>query len=193
MNNIDIILRHILHAFFEGPERQFTQKTLAQGLSCAVSTVFHALEGPRRIGAILVTGRNFQITDVEKLLMYWATRRRLDRDLLYQTHADGTAAEREGLMPPDIIFGAYSACRRILRTTPADYDQVHVYASTSEAVERRFPKCKGDVNITVLKADARLGFFGPVTPPVHTFADLWNLPEWYSQDFRKALWQRLFP
>src|SRR5207302_5382046 len=122
MNNIEIIYREILHLYFTEKTREFTQKALARRLDCSVSTVFHALEIPRRTGAIKVTGRNFALIDAERLLVFWATRRRLNRETLFQTHAEGSAAVREGLMPPDVIFGAYSAYRLRYGTAPADYE-----------------------------------------------------------------------
>ncbi len=191
MKKIEAVYRDILHTFFTERKLLFRQKDLAEKLSCSVSTVFHALEAPRRIGAIRVTGRNFSLTDAEKLLTYWATRRNLSRDVLYETHAPGSAAQREGLMPPEIIFGACSAYRMLFGETPADYEKVIVYAASADPVRARFPKLKGPANIMALQADPLLASYGATTPPVQIFVDLWNLPDWYAQDFRKALWRRL--
>ncbi len=192
MKKLELIYRHILHLHFTEKKHNFTQKELAETLKCSVSTVFHALQKPRRMGAVRVTGRDFVLADAEKLLTYWATLRRSDRDVLYKTHAEGTALRREALMPPGVIFGAYSAYRFCYGETPADYDTVVVYAPSSELVQRRFPSQKGPVNLWVFKADPFLAAYGPFTPPVQIYVDLWNSPQWYAQDFRKALHQRLF-
>lgn len=193
MKKVDIIYRHILHTFFAEQKRAFTQKGLAHHVRCSVSTVFHALEVPRSIGAIRVSGRNFTVTNAEKFLTYWATRRRLDREILYQTHSPGTAVEREGLMVSEVIFAAYSAYRFLYHNTPTDYDMVYVYAPSAEPVKARFPQRSGLPNVVVLRADPSLPSYGPVTPPAQLFVDLWNLPEWYAHDFQKALGQKLFP
>ena len=94
-------------------------------------------------------------------------------------------------MPPDIIFGVYSAYRLMYGNTPADYDKVYVYALTGDAVQARFPKRKGPSNLVVLQADPFLSGYGKTTPPVQTYVDLWNLPDWYAQDFRRALRKKL--
>ena len=193
MKKLEIIYREILHAFFSEKRQEFTQQELAEVLGLSVSTVFNALEAPRQNGAIKVTGRNFRLTDAEKLLTYWATRRRQGRDILYETRAEGTAREREGLMPADVIFGAFSAYRMTYQETPADYDVVLVYAASALAVKARYPEKRGPSNVIVLKSDPRLAHFGLLTPPEQTYVDLWNLPQWYAQDFRKALHERLFP
>lgn len=192
MRKIDVIYRFILHAFFTEKRREFTQKDLAQRLRCSVSTVFHALAVPRAIGAIRVSGRDFTVTNAEKFLTYWATRRRLDREIFYRTYSPGRAIEREGMMPPKVIFAAYSAYRLLYHNTPADYDMVYVYASSLDVLKARFPSRSEPPNLVVFKWDHELASYGPVTPPVQLFVDLWNLPEWYAHDFHKALAQKLF-
>lgn len=193
MKNIDVIYRHVLHTFFFERKGRFTQKGLAERFHCSVSTVFHALEVPRQIGAIRVSGRDFTVTNAEKFLTYWATRRRLDREIVYKTHSSEPAIERESLMPPEAIFAAYSAYRLLYKNTPADYDQIYVYTPSVEPLKARFPERAGTPNVVVLRADPYLASYGPVTPPVQLFVDLWNLPEWYAHDFQKALAQKLFP
>jgi len=48
------------------------------------------------------------------------------------------------------------------------------------------------VNLIALRADSVLEKFGDTTPDVQTFADLWNLREWYAKEFLNALKQKLF-
>ena len=84
MKKLEIIYRDILQSFFTDRSIVFQQKDLAHKFHFSLSTVFHALQDPRRTGAIKVTGRNFVLTDAEKLLVFWATHRRLDRETLYR-------------------------------------------------------------------------------------------------------------
>ena len=192
MKILEIIYRDILHSFFTEWKTVFQQKDLARKFDCSVSTVFHALKAPRRIGAVKVTGRNFSLADAEKLLTYWATRRRLSSEILYETCSQDSAAKREGQMPPDVIFGCYSAYRLLYGNTPADYDKVYVYAESADGIKARFPKSNGPPNLTVLKSDPFLTSYGQMSPPVQVAADLWNLTDWYAQDFLKALRLKLF-
>lgn len=90
-------------------------------------------------------------------------------------------------MPPEIIYGAFSACRMRFKLLPADYDHVLVYAPDAAGVKGRFPAVKGPPNLTVLRADPLLPRYGQATCMPQTYADLWNLPQWYARDFGNAL------
>jgi len=58
-------------------------------------------------------------------------------------------------------------------------------------LRKRFPFRKGPPNLTVFKADPFLLRYGSSTPAAQTFADLWNLPQWYARDFSNALLERI--
>jgi len=64
----EIIWREILNQAIENKKLDFTQKELAAKFNFSLSTVFNALKIPRIQGAIRVTGRNFEIIDIEKFL-----------------------------------------------------------------------------------------------------------------------------
>lgn len=189
----ELVWREILHHCFVDGRLIFTQKELADWLKISLSTVNNALKLPRASGAIAVSGRNFRVIDKEKFLLLWATHRRLNRDIVYQTRAPGSVWEIEGRLPPGVIFAAYSAYTRQWRLPPADYDVVYAYAPLAVLPEitKRFPKQKGEANLFILAADPFLNDYGDITPPVQTFVDLWNLPQWYAADFRRALKEKL--
>lgn len=171
----------------------FTQKDLAGKLRVSLSTVNNALKLPRSAGAIEVGGRNFRIRDKEKFLLLWASHRRVGSDVIYQTKVFGTVPEIEGLVPPGVIFGAFSAVIKKYQIAPADYNAVYLYADPKilPELKKRFPLQKGSPNLVVLKADAWLKNFGEVTPSVQTFVDLWNMPQWYAKDFLQEVRRRL--
>ncbi|MBI4099861.1 winged helix-turn-helix domain-containing protein [Candidatus Microgenomates bacterium] len=188
MKKIEMIWREILEmssktAFFE-------QKLMAAKLGISTSTVFAAIKPLRAIGAVTVTGRNFRVTNLEKILLFWATHRQLTRDIIYQTRVDSPILEIEGLVPPGTVYTAYSATRRLLGTAPADYDKVYVYGD-AKTVDR-FPKLPGTPNLFVLKADPFLKNYGNITPVSQTMVDLWNLPDWFAADFFKALKEKFY-
>ena len=185
----EIIWREILVKATKREQLEFTQKNLAQKFGFSVSTVFNALNTPRSQGAVKVTGRNFRVVDAEKLLYIWATQRNLEKDVIYKTFFSASAKEIEGLMPPDVVFGAYSAYVHKLGNAPADYDKVYVYAGDHELLElkNRFPKTKGNPNVFILQKDNFLEPENGVTPAVQIFVDLWNIKDWYAREFLNKL------
>lgn len=192
MSKQEIIWREILFQALEKDIHIFTQKELAEKFSISLSTVFNALKGPREISALKVTGRNFEINNVEKLLYFWATKRNLNQEIIYKTHIPATSFEIEGMMPADIIFTAYSAFHKKYNEAPADYDRVYVYTNDLEEIKKRFPPKSGYENLIVLKADKFLKNYGPTATLAQIFVDLWGLPEWYAKDFLDALKEKIF-
>ncbi len=185
------IWREILNDCFQKKQYVFTQKELAGRLGFSLSTVNNAMALPKRAGAIEITGRNFRVRDREKFLLLWASNRKLENDIIYQTKVSvNSPLDIEGLMPPGVIYGAFSAFVRQYRLTPADYADVYVYADENFLPEiiKRFPLASSDFpNLAILAADPRLKVFGQLTPPVQTFVDLWNLRQWYARDFLESL------
>jgi len=194
MSKKEIIWREVLFQAIDNRATELTQKDLAQKYNFSLSTVFNSLKTPRQSGAIEVNGRGFKIRDIEKFLYLWATFRKLGKEIIYQTNVLKTPREIEGEMPPEIIFGAFSAYSKKYQDVPADYDKVYVYFNKEkiDLIKDRFPVQKGQPNLIVLTADPWLKNFGEITPDVQTFVDLWNLPEWYAKDFLNALKEKLF-
>lgn len=188
MTKKEIIWREILFQAAENRKLEFTQKELAEKYGFSLSTVFNALKIPRGMNAV-EGKRGFRIKDIEKFLYLWATFRKIKNDVIYQTAIKKGVFEIEGEMPPSAIFGAYSAFLRKYKEAPADYDKVYVYIEEEKIneIKKRFPQEEGYRNLIVLRADSRLDNFGKITPDCQTFADLWNLPEWYAKDFLNAL------
>jgi len=194
MTKKEFIWREILFQAIENKKLEFTQKELAQKYGFSLSTVFNGLKTPRNVGAV-EGKRGLRVRDIEKFLHLWATFRNFKKDIIYQTNVSKPVREIEGEMPAGVIFGGYSAFLKKYKEAPADYDKVYIYSSEKEATEvkNRFPVQKGYINLIVLKVDpwlknpafsfAKAG----ATPDCQTFADLWNLPEWYAKDFLNAL------
>lgn len=194
MSKKEIIWREILFQAAENKKLEFTQKELAEKFGISTSTVFNALKIPRQSGAIKVGGRKFTVVDLEKFLYIWATRRNLDKEIIYKTNVLGSPGEIEGMIPPGAIFAGYSAYVKKYQDAPADYDKVYIYANPEKLAEikKRFPVKRGYENLFVLKSDPCLKKFGSIAPDVQIFADLWNLTDWYSKEFLSALKQKIF-
>lgn len=186
MKKIELIWREILEKGINDPI--FEQKKLAVKFGFSTSTVHAAVSALKSIGAIIVTGRNFKITNFEKILMFWATHRNLVKDIVYQTQVDLPTLEIEGLVDNKTVYGAYSAARILLGHAPAEYDKVYVYGG--ESLEKRFPKNNQTPNFFVLKPDPFLK--GKTTPVSQTFVDLWNLGDWFAKDYLDALKRKFY-
>ncbi|MDO8515454.1 MAG: hypothetical protein Q7S14_03060 [bacterium] len=185
MKKIEMIWREILDEGIKNfnlpaGRQAFEQKQLAQKFDFSTSTVFAAIKPLRAIGAVEVTGRDFKIINFEKILMFWATHRNLQKDIIFQTHVDLPVHEIEGLVDNQTIYGAYSAARNLLGEAVSDYDKVYVYGGTP-----RFPKQRGIPNFFILKKDKFMK--GKTTSIAQTFVDLWNLSDWFAKDYLEAL------
>lgn len=193
MTKKEIIWREILFQAIENKKIEFTQKELAQKYGFSLSTIFNALKIPRRVSAV-EGKRGLEVRDIDKFLHLWATFRKFKKDIIYQTNVSKNVREIEGEMPPKVIFGGYSAFLKKYKEAPADYDKIYVYSSENEVeeIKKRFLPQKGYINLIVLSADPWLKNFGNITPDCQTFADLWNLSEWYAKDFLNALKQKIF-
>lgn len=187
----EIIWREILEE--ANKSNTFEQKQLAQKYGFSTSTVFAALLPLRNIGAVTVTGRNFRVANLEKILLFWATHRNLKKDITYQTFVDLPVMEIEGLVDNQTVFAAYSSARVLLKNSPSDYDKVYVYHPTAAELIKRFPpnKNKGS-NFYIIKPDQYISIYGKTTPVSQTYVDLWNLPDWYADEFIKALREKYY-
>jgi hypothetical protein len=128
-------------------------------------------------------------------LYIWATQRNLNKEIVYSAHVPESAQKIEGRMPDGIIFGVYSAYAMKYNDAPADYGKVYVYADDEILLEikKRFSsQKKSEPNLFVIKCDPELKKFKNITPDVQTFADLWNMKDWYAKDFLNALKKILF-
>jgi hypothetical protein len=192
MKKNEVIWRHLLTRFLDKKEIKFTQKELAENFHFSVSTVFNALRPLRGLGAVEVRGRDFRLTDFEKILVYWATHRQLKKEIVYQTYVEKPVSEIESEMVPHALFGAYSAWKFRYASTPADYDKVYVYAPEKSAILERFPKNDGQpANLIAWLADPWLKNYGHEVPLAQLFTDFWNLPEWYAKDFLNAAREKI--
>ncbi len=187
MKIIEQIYRELLYQAIEKKRFQMTQLELSKNLKIALSVVNYALKPLRKMGAISVLARSFKITDTGKILYYWANIRSLQKDIVYSTRTGLPVSEIEKNMPQDVVFAAYSAYKFAFGDVPADYSEIYAYSSDVSELKRRFPPSRNTPNLFVLKADKNLKKYGNLTTFGQTFADLWNIKEWYAKDFLKAL------
>lgn len=172
-----------------------TQLELSQILGISLSTVNNAVKPLREMGAVQVGKRKLRVTDIEKLLLYWASVRNLPGEIMYRTRAELPVDEIERSMPPDILFTAFSGYRFRYKDVPADYSEVYVYSTKVEldSIKTRFPESKKVPNLFTMEADEHLHGLSRdgIVPDCQLFVDLWNLPEWYAREFTLKLRERI--
>ena len=185
MKKIELVYREILYRFMEEKQSRLTQSELAKSLRISLSTVNHALKPLKKMGCIRIKTRSLEVVDSKKILLYWASTRNIEKDIIYKTRVPKPAEEIEKSMPGNVVFGVYSAYKFMFKSIPSDYSEVYVYAEDVEELKKRFPQNKNPPNLFVLKN----GFENMTL--AHLFVDLWNLKEWYAKEFLKELESRL--
>ena len=181
MKKSELVYNEIFYSLFKDKKTKFTQLELSKILGISLSTVNNALKPLRRMNAIDIKLRSFSLVNKKKILLYWASIRNLEKDLIYKTRTENIL-EAEKNMPQNIIFTAYSGFKFYFKEVPSDYSEIYVYSNDLEEIKKRFPEKKQPYNLFILKYPDKLKF-----NPALLFVDLWNLKEWYAKDFLKAL------
>lgn len=194
MQKIETIWHDLLWGALEKGEFRHTQKSLSDKYGYSLSTVNLAVKSLARIGGIKMSGKFFTVSDIKKILFYWATHRNLEKDTIYETYVGEPVSEIEGLVPNEAIFACYTSAKEILKEAPSDYSKVYFYFDENnlDVVKKRFPFNKSEnPNLFVLKAYSWQKDYGQATSLPQTFVDLWNLSDWYAKDFLAALERRI--
>lgn len=194
-----MVFRRISCDYIKG-ENKFTQLELSRSLDISLSTVNNAVSNLSEINAVRVKNRSFEIIALDRLLLYWATHRNFNKDIIYTTRVDMPVKEIEGSMPDKVAYTCYTAYRFLYNDAPADYSEVYVYATEKglSEIKRRFKYSEGIPNLIALKTDTILeknieekSLEKSSVCAGQMFVDLWNTKTWYAKDFVDALAKRL--
>lgn len=181
----EAVWRHLLAEADTGRRRFRAVTELAQELGMGVSTVHKALQRPADIGAIQVRGAGgVRVLDPWRLLILWAGRRDVRRDLLATHHTGLPAPEVERkLAGRRVILGGFGAVvARRGANMIADYDRVACYASP-DSIPVGLRGVVGATEIAVLEPDPLLKRYGQVTTLGQAYVDLFNTPGWQAERF----------
>lgn len=177
MKKGDRVLRQILYAAYERGESFMSQKALARVCELSIGMVNLVIAKLERLGTIEKKPLGFKIMDPKKILIYWASKRDLAKDVVYGTFRPLSVTEIEAQMPPGAIFTGYSGYRLKFGAEPTDYEEVYVYADPRE-VRRRFSAQEGyKKNLFVLSPDPHLERVSEagIAPLAQIYVDLWQL------------------
>src|SRR3989344_629466 len=184
MTKIETVWCQLLFDVLERRQPRFQQQELAKTLLMSTSTVNHALKDLRRMGAVRIGGDGGSVTDTEKILIHWASHRKLESDIVGTINVSDSVLEVEGLLPPGSILGGYSAVRHWYQEAPADYSTVYVYHTDPALVHARFEAAPaGDTTVVLLKLPPTIPTRPETTSLAHTYVDLWNISDWMVKDF----------
>ncbi len=185
---LERVYREILYTILDLRKRDiFKQKYLSKECDLSISTVNHALKPLEKMNAIQKMQFGFRVVNPTKILFYWASIRKLSKDIVYETFVNEKVEKIESAVPSKSVFTAYSAFKFHYNKTPSEYSEVVVYGN-KEDFESRFGKenKKMKPNLIVLNLDEHLLKF-KTTPIAQIYVDLWNLGSWYAEEFRKKL------
>lgn len=183
------VYREILYKIIdEGYKGIFTQRKLGSTCRLSVSTVSHALKPLAEMNILEKYPMGFRVLDPWKLLLYWASIRRLNREVVYTCYVDMAIEEIETSLPPDSIPTAYTAFKIKYKSVPADYSEVLVYGRPANLLKRIecSRKRRMKPNLIVLRLDGHIEKFS-IAPTCQIYVDLWNLNTWYANEYLKKL------
>jgi len=168
----------------------FTELSLSRKFGISLCTVHHALVPLKEMGIVTPLSRGWRVVAFGKLLAFWASTRRLGREIIWEGNAP-SVREAERLAPSGTVWGGFTAYKLRYKETPADYSVLVLYADEKQLgeIKERLERGKGGARILVLKKDQFIldeSQDGLCTDP-QIYADLWNMKEWYAADFRRAL------
>jgi hypothetical protein len=184
------VYREILYNFFEKEKNRFTQKDLSKECKISLSTVNYAIKPLEKIGAIEKKTFGFNVINARKILNFWATIRKLDRDIVYKNFINEKIERIESLIPARCVFTAYTAFKLKFKEVPSDYGEVIVYGKKEDFEERFGLGTEDKKNLIVLDLDEHLLKF-KIAPIAQIYVDLWNLDTWYANEFLKKLEEKI--
>ncbi|MBI3032082.1 hypothetical protein HYY69_01295 [Candidatus Woesearchaeota archaeon] len=188
MKQKELIVREILFQAIEKNNKTLTQAYLSRELNISLSMVNNTIRLLSQMNALSIQQRSFIITDIKKILYYWASARNFEKDIIYTTRVELPVKDIEKSMPDSIRFTGYSGYKLYFHQVPADYSEVYVYEDEQniKELEKRFPKNNMPPNLFVLKKDTIMDNYGKSIPLGNIFVDLWNIKSWYAKEFVNA-------
>ena len=195
----EAVIREILCQFLYNNDI-IDQQQISQSLNVSIGLVNKVISRLQGMGAVSKTGRRYSVTSFRKILMFWASLRNSQRDILFSTRVLGSVREIERDLPDGSILTAYTAFNYRFNEAPADYSEIWVYVQDKMIFEfkNRFPFNTLPSNLFILKGDKLLeenskrysSGLNIVSIP-QLYVDLWNIPSWYSKEYVTLLEKKI--
>lgn len=184
---IERVYREILYKILDEKklDTTFKQSGLSKSTGLSISTVNYALQPLSDMNAIYKKRFGFNVIDSKKILFYWASIRKLTKDIVCKLSVKEKVEKIEATVPSKAVLTAYSAFKFKFKTIPSEYSEVVVYGDKKD-FEERYQSTGKYMNLIVLKLDEHLLKF-KIAPIAQMFVDLWNLNTWYAKEFVNKL------
>jgi len=173
----NLVFREILYRVLEKDEWTMTQKSISETCNVSLDTVHKVVWTLSNFRAVEKKPLGFRVTNVFKVLQYWACTRNLHNDIVFTTYVPEPPSRIEEDMPEGAIFTGFSGYYHRFPDKTKDYSEVVVYADADLVGQRFKKKNVTRPNIIVLKTDAHLRKVSEenVAPLAQIYADLWQL------------------
>lgn len=207
MNKTNMVYRYVAESVLANRKARLVVRGIAKELGISPDTVSNAIAPLKRIGAVSMYRRHFEVVAFKKLLVFWAVNRKFERDITYATYVHIKSVEElENYMPDEIAFTGFSGYCKNFQNNAADYGEVYVYAGESSITEikKRFPKNTNSPmggtynNLIVLRPDKILekkiethALDNSSVSLPQLYVDLWNNRSWMAYEFMKKLEEKI--
>ena len=180
MEKTERIYREILIGVLDKKER-FTQLELSRKCYVSIALVNKVLKKLEEAGAVEIFPMQFRVLDASKILLGWAIKRNINKDISERYYIEMETNEIEKSLP--FILTAYSAWRLLSKSVPFDYSKVYVYIPKDqqklfEVWLKDKPIKKGRENLFVMFIDDKHLIENSkkkIAPIPQIFADIYSL------------------
>lgn len=192
MKKYERIYREILIGVLNKKEK-FNQLELSKRCHVSIGLVNKTLKRMEEIGALEIFPMQFRILDSSKIILDWAAKRRINKEISEKYYVDMKTTEIEKSLP--FILTAYSAWRLLNKNAPIEYNKVYAYVPENEKeivkIWLKDKKIKkGKENIFFIFTDDRHlieNCKGKIAPIPQIFVDIYGLSEFESKYFLKDI------
>lgn len=196
MKGNELVWRALADAALLGTREWAKLDDLAHAAGTPVSTTSLALQRLHSIGATeRRRGGGVTTVNPEKIVLMLAAWRNLARDTIATTTLEGIEPWLDSSRGPYALGGSNAAVTYVSgvagRNTVSSHPTRLVYLS-KRAKADDLPHGR---DVIVLRMDERAEFdwYDGITSRAQTYADLFALPGWQAEEFRRALHRVLFP
>lgn len=187
-------LRQMLYQYFEEDQRFMSQAKIAKECEVSLGSVNFVVKKMNRLGAVEIKPQGFRISDVSRILLYWANNRDIHQDVSGEISTSTIVEEIEKHIPSGCAITCFSAFKSKFGKTFHLYRQVYVYADF-ERIKKMFEARTGPNRITVLRPDQHLLKLtqNKIVPFAQMYVDLWqigNLGKRYISDLNVRIRSR---
>lgn len=184
LSKTEQVWRHLIDGAHYGCRRWETVSGLAADLDMPVSTTHQALDEPRSIDVLRVSGSGgIRVLDPGRLLVLWAAKRHLERDVVDRRIVPIDAPSVEAALDPaKVVLGGFGAVTaRLECNNIAAYSTVLAYGEPGAIPQ--FDDNGGASEVVLLQPDPLLRRYGSTTTLAHAWVDLFRTPGWQASRF----------